>query len=186
MTNLFIISGPSGSGQDTIIEELQKRGLPIERVITTTTRPMRRTESEGKPYFFISQDEFQEKIRGEVFFEWAEVYHEYYGVTREEIERVEKSKKIGIWKMDYKGVKSAKENISGIIAIMLKPASIQELEERLRARSGSNKTYEERLEYSKEFLRHEYLYDYVVVNTQGELEKAVSDVEKIILKHAKL
>ena len=63
---------------------------------------------------------------------------------------------------------------------------MEELQERLHTRSGSDKTYKERLEYSKEFLRHEYLYDYIVVNAQGELEKAVSEVEKIIRKHAQL
>ena len=97
--NLFIISGPSGAGEDSIIEGL-KSHFPIERVITTTSRPMRPGDSNGNPYYFISKEEFKKRIEEEKFFEWAQEYNDnYYGVTHEEINRVIDSNKIGIWKI---------------------------------------------------------------------------------------
>src|SRR3989344_41352 len=108
-TSLIIISGPSGSGEDSIIEGL-KEYFPLERVITTTTRQMRRTESEGNPYYFISTEEFADRVDRGDFFEYAQQYNDhFYGVTFAEIERVKNSGKIGIWKIDYKGVIKVKE-----------------------------------------------------------------------------
>lgn len=180
--NLFIISGPSGSGQDSVIAGIQKH-LDIERVITTTTRPIRETESQGNPYYFISEEEFKKKIDEGVLLEWAHVYHAYYGVTYEEVDRVLKSGKIGIWKMDYKGVGSAKKIFPEIIAFMIKPVSFKELQVRLHNRSGSDKTFKERLEYTKEYFQHEHFYDYIIINRQGKLEEAVQEIVEIIKKH---
>ena len=94
MKNVFIISGPSGAGEDSIIEGLRER-FPIERIITTTTREMRSGESQGNPYYFISKEEFERKIQEKGFVEYALQYNgNLYGVTKEEIERVGKSGKL--------------------------------------------------------------------------------------------
>ncbi len=184
MKNVFIISGPSGAGEDSIIEGLRKY-FPIERVITTTTREMRPGESQGNPYYFISHDEFKQKIKNGAFVEYALQYNEnLYGVTKDEIERVENSGKIGAWKIEYKGVKTAKKIFPGIIAILISVPSLDILEKRIRRRDDASEMYiKERMSYTKEWLKNKDIYDYEVVNNEGKLPKATKEVSQIIKKH---
>jgi guanylate kinase len=179
--NLFIISSPSGAGEDSIIQGLEKL-LPIERVITTTTRPMRPGESQKKPYYFISRDKFNKGIKENKFFEYAKEYNNhYYGVTHDEIKRVKNSGKIGIWKIEYKGVISAKKLIPGIISILINaPLDILEKRIRQRDRTVTEQYIKERMAYTKEFLKNKQIYDYEVINHQGKLNQTIKQVAKII------
>ena len=100
--NIFIISGPSGAGEDSIINELEKI-FPIERVITTTTREMRLGEFQKNPYYFITKKEFAKGVEKNIFFEYAQEYNSnYYGVSYNEIKRVQACGRAGIWKIEYK------------------------------------------------------------------------------------
>lgn len=183
MQNLFIISGPSGAGEDSIIDGLSKR-LPIERAITTVTREMRPGESEGNPYYFISRDAFEKKIAADEFAEYAEQYNgNLYGVTRKELARITSSGKIGIWKIDYQGVQTAKELFPDIIAIFIS-APLDILEQRIRSRDNVSEEYvRERMAYSKEWLEHTDIYDYTIENEQGKLEEAIEEAHRIISRH---
>jgi guanylate kinase len=177
---LIIISGPSGSGEDSIIEGLSKR-MPLERVITTTSRDKRHGERDGNPYYFISQDGFERGIEEDGFFEYAQHYNDkYYGVTYEEINRVRHSGKVGIWKIDYKGVVMAKELMPEIIAIFI-IAPLDILEARLRKRDTVTDEYiEERMTYTKEWMKHTDMYDFTVVNEEGRLIETIDTVENIV------
>ncbi len=182
--NIFIISGPSGVGEDSVINGLAKI-LPIERIITTTTRAMRSRESQGNPYYFISKDEFKTGIEQNKFFEYAQEYNDnYYGVTFEEINRIKNlSDKIGIWKIEYKGVITAKKLMPEIVAIFL-IAPLKDLEKRIRQRDNITDEYiQERMEYTKEWLKHEDIYDYKVENKEGELKETIQKVAEIIEKN---
>ncbi len=107
--NIAIISGPSGAGEDSIIKAVLK-DLPAEKIITTTTREMRAEDKEGVSYYFVSRDEFRKGIINNQFIEYAKEYNDnYYGVREKELLRVAKSGKIGIWKIEYKGVITAKK-----------------------------------------------------------------------------
>ncbi len=179
--NIFIISGPSGSGQDSIIEGLRKI-LPIERVITATTRPMRPGESQKNPYYFIGKKQFAKNIKENKFFEHAKEYNgHYYGVTRREINRAKRSKKINIWKIEYKGVITAKKLMPAVTAILIY-APLKILEKRIsqREKNITDAFIKERMDYTKQFLKHKNIYDYKIINKEGELNKAVNDVVKII------
>jgi guanylate kinase len=179
--NLFIISGPSGSGQDTIISELAKK-IPIKRVITTTTRAMRPKEKEGEPYYFISQEKFKTMIEKNLFWEWAEEYNgNLYGTTKEEIEKVKMSDQIGIWKIEYKGVMMAKKLMPSIIAILIN-APLEILEKRIRKRDkGMGEEYiQERMDYTREWLKHKNIYDYEVMNEERKLKETINKIVKII------
>ncbi len=181
--SLIIISGPSGAGEDSIIDGIAHI-LPIERVITTTTREMRPGESQANPYYFISQKEFEQKIAEEGLFEYAKQYNDnYYGVTKEEIQRVEESGRIGIWKIDYQGVMKAKKEIPGIIAIFIY-APLAILEDRIRRRSQVSEAYiAERMAYTKEWMLHRDIYDYEVENKEGKLAETIEQVVAIVKKH---
>ncbi len=180
--NLFIISGPSGAGEDSIISGIAKT-LPIERVITTSTRQMRDGESQGNPYYFISKEEFQTGIDNDNFAEYAKQYNDnYYGVTKTELERVMNSEKIGIWKLEYKGVKSAQKLFPGIVSIMVTVPDLETLNRRIRHRDPnvSEEYLAERMEYSREWMRHTDIYDHVIVNSNGKLNEAIAQVTQII------
>lgn len=180
MSSLIIISGPSGSGEDSIIEKL-KNFFEIERVVTTTTRDMRKGESDGNPYYFITKEEFSDRLAKNEFFEYAQQYNDnFYGVTFEEIERVKNSGKIGVWKIDYKGVMRAKELMPEVPAIFIN-SPLEVLKERIMKRDGvSGKYVDDRMEYTKEWLKHTDIYDYKVENVQGKLDEAVLEVKGII------
>ena len=182
--NIFIISGPSGAGEDSIIEELKKR-IDVRTVITTTTREIRSGESDGNPYHFISKEEFEDLIKQDGLVEWAQQYNgKYYGVTKQEFEDIATDGKVGLWKIEYKGVQTAKEKFPHIVAIFIMAESLEVLEERIRMRSDVTEEYiQERTKYTKEWLRHTDIYDYKVINRQNKLIEAVEEVEQIIKNH---
>jgi guanylate kinase len=181
-SNIFIISGPSGVGEDSIIEGLRKY-FEIERVKTTTTRSMRAGESQGSPYYFISQEEFKDKIARNDLAEYAQEYNNnFYGVTVQELDRVANSGKIGIWKIEYKGVITAKDKFPEIRSIFIAPPSLEILKARILRRDPnvSQEYLDERMEYTKEWMKHENIYNFKVVNEEGELDKAIKKVAEII------
>lgn len=185
MRNIFIISGPSGAGEDSIISGLSKR-FPLERIITTTTRQMRPGESQGDPYYFISIDEFKKRLDNGEFVEYAQQYNgNFYGVTKDEIGRVAQSGKIGTWKIEYKGVEAAKKLFPQIVAIFINAPSLEILEKRIRRRDDVSEEYiRERMEYTKEWLRHTDIYDEHVINEEGKLDEAVEKIAAIIRRNA--
>jgi guanylate kinase len=182
--NIFIISGPSGAGEDSIIDGLEKI-LPIERVISATTRLPRPGETPGRPYYFVGRSDFEKLIREKKLFEYAKEYNDnYYGVTLEEIKRVQASGRIGIWKIEYKGVMTAKNLMPGIIAIFIN-APLEILEKRIRRRDNVTEEFiKERLDYTKRWLKHLDIYDYLVDNEEGKLNQTIAKVAKIIKKNA--
>lgn len=184
--NIFIISGPSGAGEDSVIAEL-KKDLDIEKIVTTTTRMMRPGEIDGRDYYFISKEEFEKGISNGDFFELAKEYNDnFYGVTNSEIERVKKSGKVGIWKIEYKGVIYAKEKIPNIVAIFINAESLEILEARIRRRDNVTEEYiKERIEYTKEWIKHLDIYDYRVINKENKLDEAVAEIKQIIVSELK-
>ncbi|NCD01084.1 guanylate kinase [bacterium] len=180
--NIIIISGPSGAGEDSIISGLNKK-ISLEKIITTTTRKKRPSEKNGQQYYFIKFNDFKQKIKEGKFIEYAQQYNnQYYGVTKEELLRVANSKKIGIWKIDYKGVINAKKMFPNIKSIFI-TAPLKELEERIRNREKVSKEYiKERMEYTKEWLKYKKIYDFEITNKNGNLEKSIEKTIKYINK----
>jgi len=178
--NIIIISGPSGAGEDSIIKVLLK-DLPAEKIITTTTREMRAEDKEGVSYYFVSKDEFKKGIVNNQFIEYAKEYNDnYYGVSERELMRIAKSGNIGIWKIEYKGVTTAKKLFPNIKAIFIS-ASLEDLKGRIKKRDNLPKTYlEERMTYTKEWLKHKNIYDYEVENSDGNLDQAIENCKKIL------
>ncbi len=184
MKNVFIISGAAGSGKDSIIDGLRSI-LPIERVITTTTRPMRPDEREGEPYYFVSPEAFEMMVIAGDFAEYSVNENgALYGVTKAELERIQTTSGIALWRIDWKGVITIKKLYPEIPAIYIS-APIEILEARLRARdNGKDEIYfQERLAYTTEWLKHTDIYDYHVENEEGRLDEAISQVKAIIESH---
>ena len=174
--HLIIISGPSGVGEDSIIEALAQR-TPLTRVVTTTTRAPREGESEGHPYYFISRDEFRRLIDAGEFVEWAREYNdELYGVTASELRRVTSQSGLAVWKMEFQGVMHVKKIFPRLRAILILAESLDVLRERLRLRGETDEYIETRMEYTKEWLNHTDIYDYTIINKQGRLDEAVDEL----------
>lgn len=187
MQNIVIISGPAGSGKDAIIDGLEE-SLPIERIVTTTTRARREGENDGHPYYFISREQFEKSIVNHDFVEYSiNENNAYYGVKKEELERVAHSGRVGVWKIDWKGVIAAKRLFPHIPAIFIE-APIEILESRLRNRDkkASKKYFEERMSYTREWLKHRDIYDYTIKNEQGKLNEAVQKTREVIKQCATL
>lgn len=181
---LFILSGPSGAGEDSIIEGLKKY-LPIERVVTTTTRSPRKGESQGNPYYFVSQKTFEEKKNAGEMVEYAQEYNNnYYGVTKKEMDRVLQSGRIGIWKIEWKGVITAKKLYPNIRTIFIMTENLDILEQRIRKRDPHiSETYiTERMRYTQEWLKHRNIYDFTVINKENRLKETIEEIVGIIQK----
>ncbi len=181
--NVVIISGPSGAGEDSIIGGLSAF-TTINRVITTSTRDMRPGESDGSPYYFISKEDFAKKIENNEMIEWAQQYNgNYYGVTKAELERVNAMPGIGTWKIEYQGVMTAKKLFPEILSIFIMADSLDILAERIRSRGNVSEEFiQERMDYTREWLKHTEIYDYTVINHQGKLDVAIREIAEILKK----
>lgn len=184
---LIVISGPTGSGQDSVIEGLSDRGLKFAWVITTTTRKMRKGESEGHPYYFIKKEEFEKLIKEDKLLEWTKVYNnQYYGCTREEIENKLKKNDLVILKIDPVGATKIKKKLPEAFLIFIAVSSIEILKKRLIKRGqDSMETIEKRLKEVGEKIKLQKYFDEIVVNKEGKLSETVERVRKIIEKHSK-
>lgn len=181
MKNVFIISGAAGSGKDAVIDGLQLL-LPLERIITSTTREKRHSESEGHPYYFITREDFEQGITEEKFAEYSTNENGgLYGVTTAELNRIANKNCIAIWRVDWKGVIAIKKLYPEIKAIYIS-APLDILEARLRSRDvGKDESYfHERMEYTREWLQHLDIYDYIIENKEGKLDETIKQVFRII------
>ena len=178
-SKIFVISGPSGAGEDSILEKIKEK-IDYIKPVTTTTREMRPGEIEGKTYYFVSKEKFKEMINNDELLEYAEEDRgNFYGVTKKEIEKAKKSGKLVFWKIDYKGVLYIKEIFPDIPAILIN-APMDVLKERLRGRGESENMIKERMEYAKGWEENKDIFDYVVENEQGKLDESVEKVYNIV------
>lgn len=179
---IFLISSPSGGGEDSVIEGLAEK-IPFNRVITTVTRPMLLGESQGKPYYFISVQEFKKLLDKKVFIEWAIVYDDYRGCAKKEIKRLLALELPIVWKLDWQGVKTVKKLFPQAIGIFIAPPSYESLKKRLIKRGrDSMEGIKRREKFTRDWLKQESVYDYVVTNHDGKLLETISEIIKIIKK----
>ena len=185
MTNkglLIIISAPSGNGKDTVIEALLKIILGSTRFITTTSRPPRPGNQEGVDYYFISKEEFENKIKNNEFLEYNFYAGNYYGTEKNILENNIKKNKVVFLNIDVNG----KHNLDKVkvknLSIFLLPDSLEILKNRIRQRGGvSEEIIEERMKTAKYEMENSLDYDYRIVNEDGKLDETVDKLAKIIL-----
>ncbi|MEP6961672.1 MAG: guanylate kinase [Acidobacteriota bacterium] len=179
MTSVFIISAPSGSGKSTLVGHLMQIVKGLRFSVSYTTRPPRGSEREGKEYYFITREEFEARIKNDEFLEWADVFGNYYGTHRSELDLASAEGLDLVLDIDVKGARQFKERIPGAVSIFILPPSRQVLEQRLRARSqDSEPVIARRLLEAAEEIRNYSQYDYVLVNR--ELQASVDNLVAIV------
>ncbi|MBR6301769.1 guanylate kinase [bacterium] len=179
---LYVISGCSGVGKGTIINEFMKRnGKDFVLSVSCTTRSPRQGEVDGVNYFFISKEEFEENIAQDKFLEHAQFAGNYYGTKKKYLkEKFEQGYNI-ILEIETQGALQVKEKMPEAVLIFIAPPSIKELENRLRGRHTEDEaTIQKRLAQVKVELERSQKYDYTVIN--DNVERAVDEIEKIAEK----
>lgn len=178
---MVVISGPSGVGKDAVVRSLQKRGLQLHFVVTMTSRKPRSGEVDGVDYFFVSKEQFEERIRMNGFIEHALVYEEYKGIPKDQIQSAFASGRDVILRVDVQGARTLRALFPDAVLIFLIPTNVQEWYERLRNRKTETpESLALRLETAKEELERLPEFDYVVVNAQDRLEETVDTIHSII------
>lgn len=177
--NLIVISAPSGCGKTTIARELLRRHPEIEFSVSATTRPQRPKETDGKDYFFLTREDFQQKILGGELVEWELIYDDYYGTLKSEVDRALRDDKSMVFDVDVKGALSIKKKYPrDAVLIFIKPPSIETLKQRLAKRkTESQASLQKRLERVPMELAQEQYFDFSVVN--DDITRTVQEVEKI-------
>lgn len=178
---LVIFSAPSGAGKTTIVNYLLTRDLNLEFSVSACSRARRRGEEHGVDYYFISVDEFKEKIKNDEFVEWEEVYKDnFYGTLKSEVERIWKSGRHVIFDVDVIGGLSLKKAFQEkALAIFVMPPSIESLEERLKQRETETpESIARRIGKAAEELRTSEQFDRILLNT--DLQTAFIEAEKMV------
>ena len=179
---IIIFSAPSGAGKTTIVKHLLQVNPSLAFSISACTRDKRgRTEENGKDYYFITAEEFKQKIAEDEFVEWEEVYEgAFYGTLKSEIERIWKSGKHVILDVDVKGGLSIKHFYKErALAVFVKPPSIEELAKRLQARNTDSASSISSRVFKAEFeMKFEDQFDKVIVN--DNLGDACVKAEKLV------
>ena len=178
---IFIISGPSGVGKDSVIEQLRETFPSAQYVVTATTRPMRPGEIDGVHYVFLTKDEFLSRIEQNDFIENATVYENHYGVPRSPIVEGLKQGRDVIIKVDVKGAATLRRLIQNTISIFLAPESMEALLTRLRDRKTDDpEVLMKRFKTASAELSEVKHFDYVVFNEAGKLDDAVECICEIV------
>ncbi len=179
----IIVSAPSGAGKTTIVKNLLRFIPSLEFSVSACSRTKRDGETNGKDYYFISGDEFRDKIADEEFIEWQEVYPgSYYGTLKSEMERIWSQEKNPIFDVDVVGGLNLKKYFGTEgLAIFIQPPSIGELEKRLRNRgTESDETLWKRINKAAYELNYAPHFDHIVIN--DDLEKKCREIADMV-KH---
>ena len=179
---LFVLSAPSGTGKDTVIQELKSQGLDFHVVSSVTTRSPRPGESEGNPYYFVSKEKFDSMVERHELIEYAQVHGNWYGQPVQPIKDNLLAGRDVLLKIDVQGASTVRKRVPGAIFIFLVPGSVEELVQRLTQRHTETPAeLELRLQNARVELAQQKHYDYVVENRQGHILTAVEHLRAIML-----
>ncbi len=178
---LIVLSGPSGAGKGTICNELLKQVDTLSLSISMTTRSPRGNEVDGKDYYFVTKEQFEEDIKKGNFLEYAKVHGDnYYGTPKRKVEESLASGKDIILEIDIQGALEVKEKMEEGIFIFIMPPSMRELKDRLIKRNTESKDkIIERFKNAYKEINEVTKYNYIVIN--DEIQNAVDKVKAIIL-----
>lgn len=176
---LFVISAPSGAGKTTLVKALLARDPALRLSVSHTTRKPRPQEVDGREYHFVSVPQFESLVARGAFLEHARVFDNYYGTSRETVERLLAAGTDVVLEIDWQGAQQVRAALPESVTIFVLPPSRRALEERLtKRRTDSAEIISRRLRDAVSDMAHFNEFDYVVVNDR--FEQAVEDLESIL------
>ena len=163
---MLVLSSPSGAGKTSICKKVISLDRKISLSVSYTTRPKRKSEKEGKDYFFVSKEKFEDLKKKSFFIEFASVFDHWYGTPKDFIEKNLNNGQDVIFDIDWQGAQKLSDfSKNDVVSIFILPPSIEELESRLKLRNqDSDDEISSRMAKSVEEISHWPEYDYVVVN----------------------
>jgi guanylate kinase len=176
---VFVVTGPSGAGKGTLIKGLLERVSGLEVAVSATTRPRRPGETDGREYWFLSDDEFTRRVDGDEFLEWVPyVSGHRYGTLRSEMDRIAEEGRTCVLELELDGALRVQAEVSGSVTIFI-ASDVPELERRLRERATeSTGEIGGRIELARTQLERAHLFRYVVRN--DDVERATDAVAAIV------
>ncbi len=175
----LIVSGPSGSGKDTMLRSLLEKYPEIKFSISTVTRPKRGNAEEDCKYNFVSCETFEQMIENNEFLEYNLYLGNYYGTPKKPVIDAIENGDVIILEIDVNGAENVRKNMPGIKSVFIMPPSMEELEHRLSGRGTEPaEVVKKRIDQAKSEISRSNEYDYIVVN--GVLENAVDELYNII------
>ena len=176
---ILVISAPSGTGKTTLINKLLQVESRLMFSVSTTTRKKREREVDGINYYFIPKDVFLKMIDNDEFFEWAEVYGNYYGTTKKEIDKILGERKIPLFDVDIQGSASLREKIKDGVFVFIIPPSFDDLKGRLIDRKTENQEQVDlRLKNAYHELNAYSNFEYIIIN--DKLDDAFKHLTAIV------
>ena len=182
---MFVLSSPSGAGKTTLTKKIAKNNQNFSISISHTTRQPRPNEVNGKDYYFVNQDEFGLLIKDSSFFEYAKIFNNYYGTSKDSVLKFLSEGKDVLFDIDWQGTQQLKA-VKGLslVTFFILPPNIKVLKNRLLNRHGGKKNLiEERMNKFSEEVSHWKEYNYVVVN--DDLEECYKNIIEIIMSEKK-
>lgn len=176
LAKYIIFSAPSGSGKTTLVQEMMKKGFPLEFSISATNRQARKNEVHSKDYYFLSDEEFKKKVEDNEFVEWEEVYEgSCYGTLKSELERILSNGHIPVFDLDVIGGLNLKKILGDeALAIFVQVSDIKILEQRLLSRAtDSQASIQKRLDKAAYEMSFASQFDTIIIN--DHLEVAVDN-----------
>ncbi len=178
---LIVISGPSGVGKDTVIDQMKLRETPFYFVVTATTRAPREDEVHTVDYYFYSNEEFAKMIDQDELLEYAFVYSDYKGIPKDQVRRAFSGQLDVVMRLDVQGAATIRKLYPEALLIFLTTQDEEELVDRLQTRqTESSDELNLRIAMARKELNRLDEFDYVVVNRAGELEATVDTILAII------
>lgn len=169
-TRMIILAAPSGAGKSSFVDRICAEEPRLFDTITYTTRPMRRGESQGKPYFFIDKAEFEKRIKENYFVEWAVVHENHYGTPMEQLTDAWAKGKCVIMDVDVQGAATFKAKFPDAVMVFILPPSIEELRRRIIKRDGENtKDLSIRLKNAESELKKAQDFDILITNDKFDV-----------------
>jgi guanylate kinase len=179
---LFVIAAPSGAGKTTLVKALTTRNPELRFSISYTTRPQRRTEAHGVDYLFVDKPQFEKLRACGALLESAEVFDNFYGTGREQVEKHLGEGRHVILEIDWQGAQQVRAAMPDCVNIFILPPSREELERRLRSRgTDADEVIARRLRDSLSDMSHWDEFDYIIFN--DDLDEAVADLEAVLHGH---